>query len=447
MKNFLLLCLLAALIFPVSLRAQVTSVTVETYYISDGNDSTDTDGSAGIPDLNLKAGSKTYRVYINLVPGSRLRAIYGDTLHALKIKSTENFFNNRDRGMSFGKDIDNTKLLHNTVALDTWLTLGRATKKHYGIQKIKDSNGTILHPGNDGGSSGITELLMNNDAAAGIPLTQEDGLIHDSLVTDSIIAGQWGVDGFADAFGNDTTMFGQDSVRSEFVSNHAVLRQTVGVRGPVASDNSVLVAQLTTHGDISFELNVEVFEPGSALPVKYVSKFAEGEVNSDSFKLSPYLMYPPVCGCTDPNFLEYSPTYACNNSDSCRTRIVFGCMDALACNYNTNANFNISSLCCYPGYCNDRDISVVCPSLNDATKRFNLYPNPAHSDLTFHISPDNDKEVKYFIYDALGKLMLEKNLGAAKGTIKVDISTLNTGVHLFRIFTGDASESKMFLKK
>src|SRR5258706_9732068 len=108
MKNFLLLCLLAALIFPVSLRAQVTSVTVATYYISDGNDSTDTDGSAGIPDLNLKAVSKAYRVYINLVPGSRLRAIYGDTLHALKIKSTENFFNNMDRGMRSGKNIDNT---------------------------------------------------------------------------------------------------------------------------------------------------------------------------------------------------------------------------------------------------------------------------------------------------------------------------------------------------
>ena len=122
-------------------------------------------------------------------------------------------------------------------------------------------------------------------------------------------------------------------------------------------------------------------------------------------------------------------------------------MDMQACNYDASANFNVPSLCCYPGYCNDRDIALVCPSLNDPFKKFNLYPNPAHSDLTLHVSPDNDKEVKYFIYDSVGKLVKQQNLGVITGTYQLDISELNTGVHLFRIFTGDASESKMFLKK
>lgn len=450
MRKKILLALLLIFVYPLVHYAQVQNVIVETYYISDANDATDLDGAGGIPGLNLPVGSRTYRIYVELEPGSRLIGIYGDALHTLKIKSTQSFFNNRDRGKSFGKDIDNTKLKSNTVALDTWLTLGKATKKHHGVLKTKDINGTILHPGNDGGSGGITGgLLLNAAAEAGIPLSQQDGLIHDTLVIDTAMAGQWTANGFTDLLGNDTTMFGQDSVRSEFISNDALLRLNSGVTGPLSySENVILVAQLTTAGELSFELNIEIeeYDGSVATTVKYVAALAPGEVASETLHVSPYLTYPPVCGCTDPNYLEYNVAYACNISDSCQTRIVFGCMDPMACNYKADANFNIPELCCYPGYCNDRDIAVVCPVLN--TKRMQLYPNPVRDAVTLQISSDISEETKYEVYDALGRMLLEENISVSAGTstIKIDVSALSKGVYMFRLHSGENSESKMFLK-
>ena len=441
MKNFFILAFLAVML-PAALRAQINNVIVETYYISDANDASDSTNyyaDAAYPQPILAAGSKTYRVYIELKPGSRLKKIYGDVNHALKISSTQNFYNNIDRPAAyFGYLINKSWFSSNpTLALDSWLTLGLAERTNPGILKVNDTNGSLI------AGSGF---LNNTDASAGVPLTAADGLVPGTIANPV-----WSDYGFRDNIsgGIDSTVFGSVQVGSLFNSNDAFLQQNSGVVGAASDSNKVLVAQLTTLGEISFELNVVVIEPYGIYTreVNYVSRFAEGEGNSDSLKISPFLTYPPACGCTDPNYVEYSPAYACNNSDSCRNRIVFGCMDVLACNYNPAANFNISSLCCYPGYCNDRDISVVCPSLNDATKRFNLYPNPAHSDLTFHISPDNDREVKYFIYDAVGKLQLEKNLGVVQGTVQIDIAALNTGIHLFRIYTGEVSESKMFLKK
>ena len=452
MKKVIVLLFLIALVNPGLLRAQINNVTVETYYVSDGNDATDLDGAGGTVGLNLQPGSKTYRVYIDLVPGSRLIEIYGDAMHNLKIASTENFFNNRDRGKRFGKDILYTKLKKNTVAIDTWLTLGKATNFHHGVLKSKDTNGTILHPGNDGGSDGITGgLLVNNDAAAGIPLSVEDGLIHDSLVMDTVTPTLWIENGFTDSLGVDQTIFGEQVAGSEFSSNNAFLRLNSGVISPVSGDNNVLVAQLTTHGEISFELNVivknangqEIHYVASGNDTTYVNQSQQTIVE----RLSPYLKYPPACGCTDPHYLEFSSAYACSDPGACHTPIVFGCMDPLACNFKPDANFNIPDLCCYPGRCNDRDIAVVCPVL--VSKQIHLYPNPAHDEVTLSIySALEDNGTRYVVYDSFGRVMCEKNISVPQGpsTVSLDVSRLSKGVYMFRLFSGESSESRMFLK-
>ncbi|MBL0070880.1 MAG: hypothetical protein IPP34_03205 [Bacteroidetes bacterium] len=98
--------------------------------------------------------------------------------------------------------------------------------------------------------------------------------------------------------------------------------------------------QLTTTGDLSFELNIEIEETngGSTNTVKYVA-------SNDTLLLdevvSPFLKYPSVCGCTDPDYLEYNSSFACNDAAQCLTLVVFGCMDTLACNYDSQANFSI----------------------------------------------------------------------------------------------------------
>ena len=112
---------------------------VETYYISDNNDATDTLGGF------LQSGSTTYRIYLQLKKACKLLSVYGDANHTIKINSTDVFFNNKDRGKTFGKEIVKTNLSNNTVALDSWITIGQATTTkngltYFGIPKSLDKN-------------------------------------------------------------------------------------------------------------------------------------------------------------------------------------------------------------------------------------------------------------------------------------------------------------------
>ena len=311
--------LIYTLFFCAALNAQdaIRNVIVETYYISDANDATDTTGGY------LEPGSKTYRVYIQMKPGCRLQKIYGDKDDTLIIKSTANFFNNKDYGQLFGYKTSAYSLRKNTTALDTWLTLGQVTKTaamtYFGIPKSQDVSGSIVGGTyNDGGSAGIPGgLLVNNDSHAGLPLTTADGMDTMSIVSKNW--NDWGL--------SDSTIFGSIIPGSEFVSNDAYL-QNSGVTGVNPDSNQVLVAQLTTKGEISFSLNVEVIENDGTTITKYV---ASGR-DSDFIKVCPYLKYPPVynCGCTNSNYKEYNNKNTCSNSDSCKTPIVFGCSDPLA---------------------------------------------------------------------------------------------------------------------
>jgi len=193
-KHFTYFYFLTLLFFSTSIKAQIEKLTVETYYVSDLNDATDTiNGSVRL----LETGSKTYRVYVDLKPGYKIKSIYGDHNHPLKITSTSNFYNNIDRpNANFGYLINNGWFSANpTIALDSWLTLGLATKTQNGILKTEDPNGSLIGGvNNSGGTASIPSgLLINNDATAGIPLTVQDG-----LVTKTTTVTQWIDNGFKD---------------------------------------------------------------------------------------------------------------------------------------------------------------------------------------------------------------------------------------------------------
>jgi hypothetical protein len=424
----------------------IKNVIVETYYVSDANDATDTTGG------KLEPGSKTYRIYIQLKPGCRLISLYGDQANTFRISSTANIFNNKDYGETFGKDIKINNLKKNTVALDSWLTLGQTTKKaaitYFGVPKSQDKDGSVIGGvNNDGGSAEIPSgLLINNDPLAGIPLTEADGM--DTLAN---VESNWIINGFSDILsGEDSTIFGSVKPGTEFISNNAFLANT-GVMGIDPDSNQVLVAQLTTKGEISFELNVQVFDPvvDPSYRSLYVAKGID-TINSSEQSItivSPYLKYPQDCGCTDPNFLEYNSKYACNNSDSCKTRIILGCMDPSACNYNPDANYNVQSLCCYPGLCYDRDISLACPSYGQ-TLSLEVYPNPAESQITIQTSSIENKDSRYIVYNYSGNIVLEKDLGIINGKITdvLGLSNFGPGIYLVRFIAGSASDSRMFIK-
>ena len=439
MKNSSLL-LSFFLLINFSAKAQLEKVVVEAYYVSDSLDATDTIGG-GLP-----VGSVTYRIYVDLVPGSQLKKVYGDANHALKIKSTAPFFNNKADGQSFGYEFSKSRLKENTVALDTWLTIGQTTKassKVFGVLKSNDYDGSFIagNGNNDGGSAAVPQgLLTNNDPLAGLSLINADG-----MQTMSIVPANWGSNGLIDALGNDSTIFGSLKADSVFISYDAGL-QNSGVGGVVADSNQVLVAQLTTLGQISFELNIEVVDTAGHL-INYVSN---DSVLLPNEVLNRYLKYPfeQVCGCPDPDYLEYIADRDCDVLDSCKTMIVFGCTDIMACNYDADANFNIPAICCYPGSCADRDISLVCPSLSSNNRTINIYPNPAQTVVNLYISYTDVDQIHYEVYNAFGKMLKGNYLNTIEGTVNgsLNISAFDNGLYLIRVFIGDELHSKMFMK-
>ncbi|MFZ1686101.1 MAG: hypothetical protein WAU70_01690, partial [Flavobacteriales bacterium] len=222
-------------------------ITVETYYISDANDAGDTDG-AGVP--QLVAGAKTYRIYVDLKPGYSLESVYGDGTHGLNLTTTTEFWNNTDRGDVTGDLIDAGRLDENTVALDSWLSMGAASDDHWGVLKSEDVDGSIVGgANNDGGSNGVPGgLLVNADVNAGIPLTTADGLMAGTVPA-------------VTAVGVDLSMFSDVPGSSFNVANGAwaVLGGVIGN----TPENKILIAQLTTSGQLSFTLNMRIHIPDS----------------------------------------------------------------------------------------------------------------------------------------------------------------------------------------
>ncbi|MBN2610813.1 MAG: T9SS type A sorting domain-containing protein [Bacteroidales bacterium] len=320
------------------LFGQVEEIIVEKYYIADSTDASDTTFG------HLEEGAVTYRIFVDLADGVKLRGIYGDANHTLHFMSSRPFFNNTDRGQTFGFDIRNTALDENKVALDTWITMAFASNKHFGILKEEDIDGTVLDV-NDMG------LLKNTDPGAGIPLTAADGLER----TDTTVLG-FSSGGFVNLIsGTDSTIFGNVSKDTFFISNNVFLRKNPGISLP-ENGNKILVAQLTTKSEIAFELNLEVLVNGSI--IKVVAKNPSGD---EIF--SPFLTYPGLCGCTDPEYIEFNKSATCDDG-SCKTLKVIGCTDPDACNYDPNATYGEYNqyLCCYDSKC-ALELGLVCPGV------------------------------------------------------------------------------------
>jgi hypothetical protein len=434
MKHFLIIAF--TLLLTGSIHAQLEKVIVEKYYITDSVDATDTTGGF------IPAGSTTYRIYIDLKSGSKLIKLFGNAQHNLVFSSDSVFFNHTESGQTFAQDITKAKASQSTTALDSWLAIGQSLKKagtkaYFGIPKLLDTDGSFI-----GGSNHPDGLLANTDPQAGIPLTTADGNL--GIPAPALTYVHYG---FKDVVTNeDTTIFGSSKKEFNSQGEDAYLAVASGVTGADPDSNQVLIAQLTTKGALKFELNLEVLD-SAGKTITYVAKNAS---DSASTVFSEYLKYPLniVCSCKDPHYLEYSDKAVCEDEKKCKTRIVCGCTDSLACNYDPRANVNIPALCCYPGFCNDRDINIVCPAVLNSTE-FTLFPNPVEDLLTLQISGNTEEDVKYAIYDSYGMLKLEKtNIHLSGGFLeKLDVSTFPAGLYWVRVTAGGSTSNKLFMKK
>jgi hypothetical protein len=419
-------------------RAQLEGLFIETYYVSDSLDATDTIGG------ELRVGETTYRVFLDVAPGSKVLSLFGDAEHPFEIGSTRRFFNNVD-GATFGYDIPKVSYESNTVGLDSYITIGKngfqGLRNFYGLPKTQDDDGSFIGGlNNDGGSEFIEGgLLVNEDPAAGIPLTVADGM--DTL---NLNIADWFSFGIVDfASGLDSTIFSVNAVDSSFVADQFVL-QCEGVYGVVPDSNFVLVAQLTTPGEISLRLNAVLLSP-SGDTLTYVGT---NEIGLPNQFFAPYLVYPQVCGCMDPDYIEFSADYACSEVGSCQTLIVFGCTDTLACNYDPLANYNIESICCYPGFCQERDLEEVCPQLKGESFDFKVYPNPVSESTFVQVISGVESDLFIEITDYNGVVVFTESVTQASlnYSTQIDFSDKPSGIYLVRVTGVEGVKNTMLVK-
>jgi hypothetical protein len=244
MKRMLLL--LAASIFSVPAFSQngLEQIIVEKYYKSEANDT-----NANIIGGRLPVGSVTYRIYVDLLPGHKFQAAFGVPGHELRLETSTLFFNNEDRGAVFPTFTKNQSRLH-TVMLDSWLSVGAACAGHFGILKTED-DGVNTNINNY-----VPQVIQGADPSCGIPLTTQDGLIQ--------IAGRApesvttvGIDTIMAMFNNQNDGT-NGPVFSTFNGSWASLNGSVG---PDTIENKVLIAQITTDGNFSFKLNIQIGTP------------------------------------------------------------------------------------------------------------------------------------------------------------------------------------------
>jgi hypothetical protein len=259
MKKYLLSLLF--LIFLHTLKAEhgLEQIIVEKYYVSNKADSIATDKISEHPGT-LPSGSVTYRIYVDMLPGYKFQAVYGIPGHELFIATTTRFFNNEDYGTEVANSIPDRNLPDNTVMLDSWLSVGAASENRLGIlKKDDDTSATIVN------RSGA---LQNGNSESGIPLRSRDGLMYGS--SSSLVTG-FGLDSAIQIFRKKNAK--QDG--QIFSVTNASWASLKGAVGPTA-DNRVLIAQITTNGLLSFELNIQIGTPYGGVE-QYVAKSPTGE--------------------------------------------------------------------------------------------------------------------------------------------------------------------------
>lgn len=211
------------------------NIIVERYYVSDSTDFNNTANA-------LPAGAVTYRIFIDMKPGYSLQVVYGNQKHEMFFKTSTLFFNNMECRAETGFNIDAKKLNEGTIALDSWITMGAASRLHTGILKSED---------NDGSS-----FIKNRNS-----LSKTDGLTKGALPKFQI-------------FNLDLNFFNNDSTASYFSTSDGAWAALGGVKGPT-NENRVLIAQLTTNGKLTFGLNVQIGTPEGGF-IQFVAKNPEG---------------------------------------------------------------------------------------------------------------------------------------------------------------------------
>jgi len=229
-----------------SLGQGLEKIIVEKYYVAEDHDTT-------APGIHLAKNSVTYRVFVDMLPGYKFQAAYGSSTHELRFTTTTKFFNHADYGGIVPNEIPERNLGSYLLMLDSWISAGAAAEGNLGILKEEDNDsGTVVN---------TTGFLQSTNDAMGIPPRVRDGLIKGTIP--KVI--QFGI-------AKEVEMLDKKISGNEFKLTNGAWSCMEGSSGPTPG-NRVLIAQLTTDGVFSFELNIQISKPGGGSE-KYVAKNA-----------------------------------------------------------------------------------------------------------------------------------------------------------------------------
>lgn len=211
-------------------------IVVEQYYVSGKREAKWTHGE-------LKPGSITYRIYADLHADYRLQAVYGVPGHPLFIRSTTDFYNS-PAGSVYGSEVPLNKMLVGTTMLDSWITIGASCEACFALPKYIDTTQASPHK---------NKLMREAHPAAGIPLTIRDGYYPASPIYQVI---RYGLDSvITSVFDTHPPVQGIN-----FSTENGSWAVLMGLGG-INRDNKILLAQVTTDGEFSFKLNLQLVGP------------------------------------------------------------------------------------------------------------------------------------------------------------------------------------------
>lgn len=441
MKNILLILLFAGSFMAVNAQG-LEDIIVERYYVSNADDSV---GSIG----TLPVGSVTYRIFVDMAPGYKFQMLYGDTDHDMLFETTTTFFNNEDRGAKT-PTYTKTQAKLNTVMLDSWVTVGAACAGNFGVLKSED-DGVATVVNSDG-------ILQNNNPLAGIPISQQDGLLAGTPESITIL----GIQSELEVF-NDVSLFG-----GQLYSTNGTWASLYGSKGPTPT-NQVLVAQITTKGVFNFRFNIQIQDTATFTTYKYVhSSPLPDEIMFPGLTYSSNL--PPNISITSPAsggaFIQGNTVTVnadASDFDGTVSKVRFY-VDGTMISEDLNAPYSANYTAVYG---NHTLIAKAYDDMNDSTASspvaigvgvtdvkeiqnnpaVNIFPNPVTGTLTVKVNPtqkaDSDEAV-ITLTDLNGRMIMSKkvHVNMDEFVVQFDMSVLPAGQYLVQTILGSFRHSQ-----
>lgn len=440
-KTIIFCCVLISSIL--SIGQGLEGIVVERYYVSDQADSINSDGI-------LPVGSIAYRIYVDLAPDYKLLAVYGTPEHHLFLQTTTAFFNNEFFG-SMTPNFSKGVLGFNSMMLDSWVSMGAACTGYCGVLKTEDDGiGTVMN---------MNGMMQNNDTLAGIPVSVQDGMIQATPATITML----GLDN-ALAVLNDVSQVGN----LVYVSD-GVWASLGGARGPLPS-NRILIAQLTTDGVLSFELNIQIQDTLTLAEYRYVAQNPTGnEILYPGLIFSSNL--PPHVEITSPsnaaNFImgdTVTIEASASDIDGSVDQVDFY-VDGNNIGSDTSSPFSydyISTDGSHSIYCiayDDQGDSAVSAAIsinvttgveeNDFPGQLLLYPNPFTDIIYLSLTPLQASDLTIRIIDLNGRLMHSTSMPVSvEGfNTEFDLSGQSPGIYFLELSLGAHKRSLQIIKQ